>query len=56
MNMKAIQEKQARENVAYDVALKIRALLDEARKAYGPQGWENDDVENQVSELVFGEE
>jgi hypothetical protein len=55
MTTKDIMAKQAKDNVKYEVALKIRALLDEAAKAYGKQDWEDDNVEAEISELVFSE-
>jgi len=39
-------------NAKYDTAKKIRELLDEARKQYGPQDWDDEDIESQVLELV----
>jgi hypothetical protein len=41
--------------VKYDIAAKIRELLDEARKAYGPTQWDEDDMENEILNLVTDE-
>ncbi len=49
-----ISKAQEKANVKYDAAKKIRALLDEAKKAYGP-GWDDDDVEGGIIELVTEE-
>lgn len=45
----------AKVELVHGTALKIRALLDEARKAYGPTTWDDDDCESQVIELVTEE-
>ncbi len=42
---------QEKANMKYEVAKKIRQLLDDAKKAYGP-GWEDDGMEEEVMELV----
>lgn len=55
MKTKAIVEKQARENVKFELAKQIRTLLDEARKSYGSD-WDEHDVETEICDLVFGEE
>jgi hypothetical protein len=39
-------------NAKYDTAKNIRELLDGARKQYGPQDWDDEDIESQVLELV----
>lgn len=54
MTEKQIKQRQAAENAPYEIALKIRALLDEAKKSYTGD-WDNDAVEERVSELVFEE-
>ncbi len=56
MNMKQIEKRQARSNTPFELAKQIRGILDEARRAYGPTEWDEDDVESQVSDLVFGED
>lgn len=43
------------ENIVFDTAKKIRELLDEARKAYGAEAWDDDDKEAAVIELVTEE-
>jgi hypothetical protein len=45
----------AKVDLVHGTALKIRALLDEARKAYGATGWDDDDCESKVLELVTDE-
>ena len=39
----------------FELAKQIRALLDEARKKYGADDWDSDDIENEISEMVFCE-
>jgi hypothetical protein len=39
----------------FETALKIRALLDEARKAYGSSDWDDNSLESEVMELVTEE-
>ena len=41
--------------VKFDTAAAIRKLLDEARKAWG-KGWEEEDVEAAILELVTADE
>ena len=54
MTLKEIAMKQAKDNIKFEVAKKIRQLLDDAKKEYGP-GWGDDDIESQIIELVTGE-
>jgi len=53
MTQEQIHEQQRRDNAPYDLALKIRALLDQARDEYGKQMWCDDEVEVRICELVF---
>jgi hypothetical protein len=55
MNMKQLIARQESANVKFEVAKRIREVLDEARKAYGPQAWDDADIESEISELVFSE-
>lgn len=55
MTSKQIEAKMAKEVLVYETAKKIRELLDEARKAYGPNDWDEADRESQVLELVTEE-
>lgn len=54
MTIDEIKTKRAQDSVKFDLAEKIRALLDKARES-----WEGetdfDEIENEVNELVFGE-
>jgi hypothetical protein len=52
MTNKQIEARKAQAQVKFDIALKIRAILDEARKAYGATAWDDEDMENEVLELV----
>ena len=56
MTMAKINKLQARENIKYEVAKQIRELLDAARKSFGPQDWDDDDIESAICELVFEED
>lgn len=49
-----ISKAQARANIRFETAKQIRALMDEAKKSYGP-GWEDDDMEAGILELVTEE-
>lgn len=54
MTIDQIKTKRAQDAVKFDLAEKIRALLDKARENW--DGEEDfDDVENEVNTLVFGE-
>ena len=55
MTLKQIEARQAMENVKFETAKKIRALLDEARKAYGADAWDDGAIEGEVLDLVTGE-
>lgn len=46
---------QKKANVKFELALKIRELLDAAKKEYGSTEWADDDIETSVIELVTGE-
>ncbi len=45
----------AKATIKHDTALAIRKLLDEARKLYGAEAWDDGDVEAEVVELVTGD-
>jgi hypothetical protein len=55
MTISQIEVRKNQETVKHDTAQKIRALLDEAKKAYG-KTWEDDDAENSILELVTSDE
>jgi len=55
MTTTQIEKRQAKANIPYELAKQIRKLLDDARKAYGAEDWEANDVESQVFDLVSGE-
>lgn len=55
MTSKQIEAKQMKDTVKFAIALQIRKLLDDARKAYGPTDWDDDAVESDIIELVTGE-
>lgn len=50
MTTKQIEKAQAKMNSRFETAKKIRAMLDEAKKAYG------EDEEEAILEIVTGEE
>ena len=60
MTAKQIEAKQAEEAkklaLQYDTARQIRELLDGARRTYGAEEWDGDDIENHVLDLVVNEE
>jgi hypothetical protein len=53
VKVKTIMAIQAREALKYETAIKMRQLLDDAAKAFGA-AWEEQAVEEEISELVFG--
>ncbi len=55
MTVKQIEAKMKQEQIVFETAMKIRALLDEARKAYGPTEWDENDCESRALELVTEE-
>lgn len=55
MTIAQITKAQERSNTKFNVAKAVRQLLDEARKAYGPQAWDDEDLEAQIIELVTDE-
>lgn len=55
MSIDQIRTKQLKESVRFELATQIRALLDDAKKKYGADDWENDDMDNLISDLVFEE-
>lgn len=55
MTLKQIEARQAMDTIKYETAKKIRALLDEARKAYGATEWDDGGIEAEVLDLVTEE-
>jgi len=55
MTIKQIERAQMRANIPFELAKKIRTMLDDARKEYGASEWDDDDVESKIVELVTGE-
>lgn len=55
MTTKEIQKRADRSTLKYELAKKVRQLLDEARKTYGPEDWESDDIETELADLIFGD-
>jgi hypothetical protein len=55
MSVKDIEKRQVKDSVKFELAKKIRAMLDEARKQYGPTEWDDDGVESEIVELVTAE-
>lgn len=56
MTIDQIHAVQAQTNVKYDLAKKIREILDAGAEHYGAEQWEEDSVESEVLELVTGEQ
>jgi hypothetical protein len=55
MTTKEIEKKQTKEMMKFELAKKIREMLDEAKKTYGKEDWEGDDMETEICTLVFEE-
>ena len=55
MTKNQIEKRQQLANVKFEVAKRIREILDEARKAYGPTDWDDEGMESEISSLVFEE-
>lgn len=55
MTKTQITKAQEKANVKFQLAIQIRELLDAAKKQYGSQDWEDDDMESEVLDLVSGE-
>ena len=55
MTLNQIEKQAAREMKKFEIAKQIRALLDAARKEYGTQDWNDEDMEGEISRLVFEE-
>ena len=55
MTTEQIQTAADRAMVKFRVAKQLRELIDQARKEYGPQEWDADDLDSEISELVFGD-
>lgn len=53
MDVEQIKEAQRRDNVRFDVAVKIRKLLDKTREEYDGDDW--DSQEEEINRLVFDE-
>lgn len=56
MTVKQIEARQMRDNKKFELAKKIREMLDTARKEYGAQDWDDNDMETEVLELVTADE
>lgn len=57
MTTQEITNRQNRDAMKYELALSIRKLLDDAKKAYKQCGgsWDDDDMESEIQTLVFEE-
>ena len=47
---------QTKSNFKYDIAKRIRAILDEAAREYGEAQWEQDSAESEILDLVSGDQ
>jgi hypothetical protein len=56
MNVTQITKAQTRAQIPFEAAKQIREILDKARKEYGGEGYDVDGIEDQILELVTGEE
>ncbi len=53
MTVDEIKAQQARQAIRFEIAAKIRELLDEAAEKYGREDWESDGLENEIGDMVF---
>ena len=56
MTGEQIEGRRARQAIVFDTAKAIRVLLDDAREAYGADAWDDDAKQDEVLELVTGED
>lgn len=56
MNAAQITKAATAAQIPFKTALQIREILEAARKEYGPAKFDEGEVENQILELVTGEE
>jgi hypothetical protein len=55
MTINQIEKAQSKATLKFELAKHIRELLDEAKKTYGAQDWDDDELEACICELVFEE-
>ncbi len=55
MTTKEIEARKQKVLVKFEIAKQIRDILDQAEKAYGKDAWTEDDMETEISQLVFEE-
>lgn len=55
MTSTQIAKAQTRSQIPFTAALRIREVLDAARKEYGPTRYDDEDIESQIIELVTSE-
>ncbi len=55
MTINKINKEMEKAMKKYELAKAIREMLDAARKEYGPQAWDDDELEMHIQELVFEE-
>jgi hypothetical protein len=55
MTLKQIATMQEKANIAFELAAQIRKLLDAARKEYGANEWDENEIETKIAELAFDE-
>lgn len=53
MTLAQIEKQAAREMKKFEIAKQIRSLLDAAKKEYGASDWSDEDMEGEISRLVF---
>jgi hypothetical protein len=56
MTIDQIDAVQAQANVEYDVAKRIREILDTAAEQYGAAHWDDDSMESEFLELVSSDQ
>ena len=55
LSIKTIHSRKSLDAIKYDTAIRIREILDAARKEYGDD-WDNDEAESYILELVTEDE
>jgi len=55
MTKNQIAKKAEREAKKFEIAMQIREILDNAKKYYGAEDWEGDEIENQILDMVGSE-
>ena len=55
MTSKEIEKRAQKEMLPYTAAKQIREILDNVKRLYGEQDWEDSYIDDKIQELVFGD-